>query len=113
MQVLFGGLGLRFSGFSCDLVYPCTAQEPALDPQAAAEMREALVPPRASSISRRPVFVEGYVIMRSSFAVPIQVRRVSVVPVLLKLLPEHTLRCQLFLREKEARQGLTTLQMEE
>lgn len=38
MQVLFLGLGLglRFSGFSCDLVSPCTAQEPALDPQAAA-----------------------------------------------------------------------------
>ncbi len=36
MQVLFWGLGLRFSGFSCDLVSPCTAQEPALDPQAAA-----------------------------------------------------------------------------
>lgn len=75
-------------------------------------MREALVPPRASSVPRRPVFVEGYVIMGSSLAVSIQVRRVSVVPVLLKLLPEHTLGRQLFLKEKK-RQGLITLQMEE
>lgn len=66
-------------------------------------MREALVPPRAGSISRRSVFVEGHVIMRSSLAVSIQVRRVSVVPVLLKLLPEHTLRCQLILRENEGK----------
>lgn len=36
MQVLFWGLSLRFSGFSCDLVCPCRAQERALDPQAAA-----------------------------------------------------------------------------
>lgn len=34
MQVLFWGLS--FSGFNCDLVSPCKAQERALDPQAAA-----------------------------------------------------------------------------
>lgn len=32
----FWGLSLRFSGFNCDLVSPCRAQERALDPQAAA-----------------------------------------------------------------------------
>lgn len=37
MQVLFFlGLSLRFSGFNCDLVSPCKAQERALDPQAVA-----------------------------------------------------------------------------
>lgn len=36
MQVLFLGLSLRFSGFNCDLVSPCRAQERVLDPQAAA-----------------------------------------------------------------------------
>lgn len=62
------------------------------------EVREALVPPGSSAISRRAIFVQSDEVVRASLAVSVEVRRIGVVPVLLEVFTENTLRRQLFLQ---------------
>ncbi|KAK0149303.1 Calcium uptake protein 3, mitochondrial [Merluccius polli] len=65
------------------------------------EVCEPLVSSGARAVARRAVLVQRQEVERSSVAVAIYVGGVRVVPVLLKLLLEHTLRRQLLLQEEE------------
>lgn len=63
------------------------------------EVREALVPPGSSAVSRRAVSVQSDEVVRPVLAVPVEVGRVGVVPVLLEVFAEDALCRQLFLPE--------------
>lgn len=63
------------------------------------EVREALVPPGSSTVSRSAIFVQSDEVVWPLLTVPVQVGRVGVVPVLLEVLMENTLCRQLFLQE--------------
>lgn len=63
------------------------------------EVREALVSPGSSTVSRSAVFVQGDEVVRPSLAVPVEVGRVGVVPVLLEVLAESALGRQLLLQK--------------
>ena len=65
------------------------------------EVGEPLVASGACPVPRRAVLVQRHEVVRASVAVAIDVGGVGVVPVLLKLLPEHALRGQLLLRAEE------------
>lgn len=54
-----------------------------------------------SSFPGRAVLVQGHVVEASRVRVLVQSGRVGVVPVLLKLLPEHTFSRQLLLQDRK------------
>ncbi len=57
--------------------------------------------PRFCAITWRAVLVESHEISRSSLPMLVEIRRVCVVPVLLKLLTEDTFCCEFLLRNKK------------
>ena len=67
------------------------------------EVGELLVSPRFGAVPRRAVFIERHEVAGAFLAMLVEVGRVRVVPVLLKLLPEDALRRQLLLRGRNKR----------
>lgn len=73
------------------------------------EVGEALVPPGPGAVPGAAILVEGHEVEGSSVTVAVEVGGVGVVPVLLKLLPEHTLSGEPCLQEVRGEQEILIL----
>lgn len=72
--------------------FPVELRDPVWVHRPRQEVGEALVPPGPGSVPGAAVLVERHEVEGASVSVAVDVGGVGVVPVLFKLLPEHTLR---------------------